>query len=65
MPELLQEDFTPAALADILAPWLVDPARRAEAVGKLDSAMALLRSDGDALGLAAREVLAAIAERSA
>jgi lipid-A-disaccharide synthase len=65
MPELLQEDFTPSALVDILAPWLSDSSARAAAVARLDSATALLRSDGAALGLAAREVLSAISERSA
>ena len=63
MPELLQEDFTPAALADLLTSWLSDPAARSAAVERLDSAMALLHSDGDALGLAAREILSAINER--
>jgi len=63
MPELLQEDFTPAALADLLTPWLSDPAARSAAVARLDSAMALLHSDGDALGFAAREILSAINER--
>ena len=58
MPELLQEEFTPEALTAILAAWLADEAARAEAVRRLDGAMALIRSDGDALGLAAREVLA-------
>jgi len=57
MPELLQEKFTPEALADLLAPWLEDGAARTAAVAKLDGAMALLRSNGDALGLAAREIL--------
>ena len=36
------------------------PAARAAAVKRLDEAMALLHSDGDALGLAAREVLAEV-----
>jgi len=58
MPEMLQEAFTPEAVADRLEAWLRDPAARAAAVKRLDDAMALLHSDGDALGLAAREVLA-------
>ena len=57
MPELLQEAFTPAAVAAQLAPLLADAAARAAAVRRLDGARALLRSDGDALGRAAREIL--------
>lgn len=57
MPELLQEAFTPEAVADRLAPLLSDAHARAEAKRRLDEAMALLHSDGDALGLAAREIL--------
>ncbi len=60
MPELLQEEFTPQALADLLGAWLADPAARADAVAKLDGAMVLLRSDGDALGLAAREIVSCL-----
>jgi lipid-A-disaccharide synthase len=62
MPELLQEAFTPGAVADHLARWLGDAAAREEAVVALDATMALLKSGGDALGLAAREVLATIHE---
>ena len=57
MPELLQEAFSPEAVAERLAPLLSDPHARAEAKRRLDEAMALLHSDGDALGLAAREIL--------
>ena len=57
MPELLQEAFTPEAVAARLSAWLVDPAARAQAVAALDATMALLKSDGAALGNAAREVL--------
>ena len=57
MPELLQEDFTPSALAERLKLWLEDAGKREIAVKKLDTAMALIRSDGDALGNAAREIL--------
>ena len=60
MPELLQEAFTPEAVAARLGAWLSDPAARAAAVARLDGAMALLHSDGDALGLAAREILEAV-----
>ena len=57
MPELLQEAFTPEAVADRLAPLLSDANARAAAKRRLDAAMSLLHSDGDALGLAAREIL--------
>lgn len=57
MPELLQEAFTPEAVAARLGPLLADTAARAAAVRRLDAAMARLHSDGDALGLAAREIL--------
>ncbi len=57
MPELLQEAFTPEAVAAHLGPLLSDPTARAAAVARLDASMALLHSDGDALGLAAREIL--------
>jgi len=60
MPELLQEAFTPEAVAGRLSAWLADPAARAAAVAALDSTMALLKSDGDALGNAAREILACV-----
>jgi lipid-A-disaccharide synthase len=58
MPELLQEEFTPEALAGILGAWLTDDAARSGAIDKIDGAMALIRSDGDAIGNAAREILA-------
>ena len=57
MPELLQEDFTAEALADQLNAWLTDSAARTAAVERLDAAMALIQSDGDAIGNAAREIL--------
>ena len=57
MPELLQEAFTPAAVAARLAAWLADADARANAVAALDATMAHLRSDGDAIGNAAREIL--------
>ena len=59
MPELLQEDFTPEAVAERLEQWLGSEDARAAARRRLDGAMALLQSDGDALGLAAREILRA------
>jgi lipid-A-disaccharide synthase len=56
MPELLQEAFTPEAVAAQLAAWLDDAEARARASRALDDVMARLHSDGDALGLAARAV---------
>lgn len=56
MPELLQEAFTPEAVAAQLAAWLDDGEARARASRALDDVMARLHSDGDALGLAAREI---------
>ena len=57
MLELLQEAFTPDAVAAQLSAWLSDPAARAQSVAALDATMALLKSDGDALGNAAKEIL--------
>ena len=56
MPELLQEAFTPEAVAAQLSAWLNDAKARACASRALDAVMARLHSDGDALGLAAREI---------
>jgi len=56
MPELLQEAFTPEAVAAQLSAWLNDAQARARASRALDAVMARLHSDGDALGLAAREI---------
>ena len=50
MPELLQEDFTAEALAKRLESYLTDEATRKDAADKLQNAMALLKSDGDAVG---------------
>lgn len=58
MPEILQEAFTPEAVAATLKPWLADEAARAEAVARLEAACRLLVSDGDAIAHAAREVAA-------
>ena len=60
MPELLQEDFTPEAVADRLEGLLADGEERREAVAALDLAMSKLESDGSALSIAAREVLACL-----
>ena len=56
MPELLQEAFTPEAVAAQLGAWLDDAEARVRASQALDAVMARLHSDGDALGLAAREI---------
>ncbi len=45
MPELMQEDFTPEAVAAALGRWLTDPGERSKAVARLDAACALLKSD--------------------
>ena len=60
MPELLQEDFTPEAVADRLEGFLSDGESRREAVAALDLAMSKLESDGAAIALAAQEVLACL-----
>jgi lipid-A-disaccharide synthase len=56
MPELLQESFTPEAVAKQLTAWLAHPAARADAVAALDKTLVHLKSDGNALGNAAREI---------
>ncbi len=56
MPELLQEAFTPDAVASQLISWLTDEKARAAAVASLDTAMNYLHSDGNALALAANEI---------
>ena len=60
MPELLQEAFTSEAVASRLVRWLTDDAARQTARQRLEEAMALLKSDGNALGLAAREILSTV-----
>jgi lipid A disaccharide synthetase len=50
MPELLQEDFTAEALAKMLRSYLIDESVRDDAAEKLQRAMMLLKSDGDAVG---------------
>ena len=71
MPELLQEAFTPEAVAAQLSAWLDDAEARARASRALDDVMARLAATsaatpvgggaaapaGGALGLAAREIL--------
>jgi lipid-A-disaccharide synthase len=60
MPELLQEDFTPEAVAERLEGLLSDGDERRSAVAALDLAMSKLESDGSALSIAAKEVLACL-----
>ena len=57
MPELLQEAFTPEAVAEQLKVWLSDEAAHAEAVKRLDGAMAYLKSEGEPLQIAAQEIM--------
>ena len=57
MPELLQEAFTPEAVAAQLAAWLSDPDARASAVAKLDHAMGYLAVSGEPLQIAAQEIM--------
>ena len=66
MPELLQEAFTPEAVAAQLDAWLIDAEARARASRALDDVMARLAATsaaspvggtGGALGLAAREIV--------
>lgn len=60
MPELLQEDFSPEAVAERLEGLLSDGDERRSAVAALDLAMSKLESDGSALSIAAKEVLACL-----
>ena len=62
MPELLQEDFTPEAVAGQLAAWIGDPDARSRAVASIDATLAHLRSDGAAISNAAREILETLDE---
>jgi len=50
MPELLQEDFTAAAVVGWIGKWLGDPAARDEAAAKLDRTMDLLKGGSDPIG---------------
>ena len=60
MPELLQEAFTPEAVATQIFEWLTDADAREKAVAAIDEAVAHLKSDGDAIGNAAREILSCV-----
>ena len=63
MPELLQEDFTPGAVADQLNAWLSDSAVRSAAAKRLDDAMGYLQADGDPLAIAADEIMSCMKGR--
>ena len=60
MPELLQEDFTPEAVATQLDSWLSDSDTRSEAAKRLDDAMGYLQSNGDPLAVAADEIMSCV-----
>jgi lipid A disaccharide synthetase len=64
MPELLQEDFTPEAVADQLDAWLLDSAVRSAAAKRLDDAMAYLQAEGEPLAIAADEIMSCLDERN-
>ena len=57
MPELLQEAFTPEAVAARLEAWLADGSAREEAAARLDAAMRHLQADGEPLAIAAAEIM--------
>ena len=57
MPELLQEEFTPEAVAAQLDVWLADGSAREEAAARLDGAMRHLQADGEPLAIAAAEIM--------
>lgn len=57
MPELLQEAFTPEAVAAHLASWLDDPLSRASAVARLDAACRLLDAPSGAMARIAHAIL--------
>ena len=57
MPELLQDAFTPEALAELLHRYLTDPAARDQSIADLDATNALLGA-GNASGRAADAIVA-------
>jgi lipid-A-disaccharide synthase len=63
MPELLQEAFTPEAVAECLEKWLCDETARKEAAKKLDNAMSYLQADGEPLEIAAKEIMSCVKGR--
>ena len=62
MPELLQEAFTPEAVAAQMEEWLVNDTLRTEAVERLDRAMKYLQADGEPLEIAANEIISCVQE---
>jgi len=62
MPELLQEAFTPEAVAGLLEGWLADASLRSEAAMRLDRAMGYLEADGEPLAIAANEIISCAKE---
>ena len=60
MPELLQEDFTPEAVAKQLEAWFSDSVVRSAAAKRLDDAMAYLQADGEPLAIAADEIMSCV-----
>lgn len=60
MPELLQEAFTPAAVAARLEDWLASAEARDAAARKLDNAMRHLEADGEPLAIAADEIMSCV-----
>ena len=60
MPELLQEDFTAEAVAEKLWGWMSNPASRAVAAGRLDSAMHYLQAEGEPFEIAADEIMSCV-----
>lgn len=58
MPELLQKDFSAANVASFVSLWLNDVQSHDDAVDRLDRAMKLLQSDGNAIKRIVEEVLA-------
>jgi lipid-A-disaccharide synthase len=63
MPELLQEDFTPEAVARQLEAWFSDSAVRSAAAKRLDDAMAYLQADGEPLAIPADEIMSCMKGR--
>ncbi len=64
MPELLQEDFTPAAVARWLNLWLSDAAARKASAARLDGAVRLLGGDGAVVARIAAEIAGGTRERA-
>ena len=60
MPELLQEAFTPAAVAARLEDWLASAEARDAAARKLDNAMRHREADGEPLAIAADEIMSCV-----